>query len=136
MLKRVSAAVLAATIALTSLGTAPARAADSGEIARAILGLGVAAIIIHEASKNKNKGHGTVTRRVTPHYSKVVPSQCLRHNKWDNGPRKFFGKRCLNKNMHNANHLPSACKRTVWTPKHKRTVYGARCLRKNGWTFG
>ena len=67
---------------------------------------------------------------------KVVPSACLRHNRFDNGPRKFFGQRCLNNNMRNAGRLPNQCHRAIWTNRGQRNVFAARCLRRNGWVFG
>ncbi|MEL7117478.1 MAG: hypothetical protein AAGP08_18165, partial [Pseudomonadota bacterium] len=47
-------------------------------------------------------------RVVKPH-RRVVPAACLRNNKFNNGPRRFFGQRCLNNNMRGAHRLPSNC---------------------------
>ena len=145
MSKRMITAVLAASIAFTSLSVTPVRAADSGEIGRFLLGAGTLFIIGSAISNNnRNRGSDTVTttrrhteptHRVKPR-RKVVPSACLRHNRFDNGPRKFFGQRCLNNNMRNAGRLPNQCRRTIWTNRGQRNVFAARCLRRNGWTFG
>lgn len=65
----------------------------------------------------------------------TVPSACLRQNRWDNGPRQFFGQRCLSNNMRNFDRLPNQCRTTIWTDRGRRSVYAARCLRKNGWRY-
>jgi len=153
MIKRITATVLAASIALTSVFVAPVRAADRGEIVRGVLGAGVLLYLGNELSKN-NRNNGHVTRRdvyrdhgnVTPRHRdrdyrprghrKVVPSACLRHNQYRNGPRRYFGRHCLSKNMRNYGRLPGYCQTSVNTRRGWRTVYAARCLRQNGWTFG
>lgn len=143
MTKRFLATLLAATIAVTSVSTAPARA-DSGEIGRLLLGAG-ALFIIGSALSNNNRQRDrdeVVTRRrdeprhrVQPR-RKVVPSACLRVNRSDSGPRRYFGRRCLSNNMRQVNRLPNYCKRNIWTNRGQRTVFAARCLRKDGWVFG
>jgi len=147
MSKRFFATFLSATIILTSLSTAPARAADRGEMTRLLLGAGTILFLGHALSNsNRNHNSGTVTRRrgdgnhhnprhIQPRH-KVVPSACLRVNRFDRGPKRYFGNRCLNNNMRNAWRLPDHCLRTVRTNRGKRTVFGARCLRQNGWVFG
>ena len=142
MTKRIMATMLAFSIAITSFASAPVQAADRGEIGRFILGAGALIILGNELSKH-NRNNGNVTRHnnnntythVKPR-RKVVPSACLRHNRFDNGPRKFFGKRCLRNNMASFHRLPGHCARTVWTHNGRRNVFAARCLRKNGWVFG
>lgn len=156
MTKRFVATLMAASIALTSVFSAPARAADPGEIGRILLGAGALFIIGNEIAKNNNKSR-TVTRRyvepqryVEPHRHsryvepprrvkpnrKIVPVACLRENGYRDGPARYFGKRCLQNNMRNANRLPSYCQSYVWGRNGQRTVYDARCLRRDGWTFG
>ncbi|MDJ0630650.1 MAG: hypothetical protein QNJ44_20510 [Rhodobacter sp.] len=151
MTKRLIATVLAASLALTSVAATPARAADSGEIGRFLLGAG-ALFIIGSAIANNDRRHKYnnrsydsdryVTRRhvdprprVKPR-RKVVPSACLRVNRWNNGPRRFFGHRCLSRNMRHVGRLPIACHRKIWTNRGQRSVYHARCLRNHGWVFG
>ncbi len=145
MTHRLIATVLAASLALTSAAATPARAADSGEIGRFLLGAGTL-FIIGSAIANRDRRYRdndrVVTRRhVDPIHRvkprrKVVPSACLRFNRWDNGPRRFFGSRCLSRNMHRAGRLPGACYTTIWTNRGTRGVYAARCLRRHGWVFG
>jgi len=137
MTKRILASVLAASIALTSLAAAPARA-DSGEIGRFLLGAG-ALFIIGSAINNNNRGRVVTRRDADPVYRvqprRVVPSACLRVNRWNNGPRRFFGRRCLNNHMNYVSQLPGQCLRTFWTDRGQRTVYSAHCLRHKGWFF-
>jgi len=141
MTKRILASVLAASLALTSLATAPARAggADSGEIGRFLLGAG-ALFIIGSAINNNNRGRVVTRRDADPVYrvqpQRVVPAACLRVNRWNNGPTRFFGRPCLNSRMQYVNQLPGQCKRTIWTHRNKITVFSAHCLRHNGWVFG
>ena len=144
MTKRIMATMLAFTLAITSISTSPARAADSGEIGRFLLGAGTLFIIGSAISNsNRNNNHGTVTRRhdrdtythVQPR-RKIVPSACLRKNRSDHGPRRYFSRHCLRKNMANFHRIPDHCARNVWTKRGKRIGYAARCLRNNGWVFG
>jgi len=144
MTKRFLATLLAATIALTSVSAAPAIAGDRDKLGKFLLGAG-ALIIIGSAISNKNRhrdsDHVVTRRHVEPTHRvkprrKVVPSACLRVNRSDHGPRRYFGRRCLNNNMHHAGRLPGSCIRQVWTRNGHRSVYGARCLRNNGWVFG
>ena len=144
MSKRLIATVLAASLALTSVSAAPARAADSGEIARFIFGAG--ALLMLGQALSKNDRNRNVTRRydydqdyhvyTPPRPRKILPSACLRVNRFDNGPRRFFGRPCLRNNNVRIGRLPNQCKRTIWTYNGKRTVFAARCLRRNGWTLG
>ncbi len=151
MFKRLTATALAASIALTSAFVAPARAADTGEIARGLLGAGVLLYLGNELSKN-NRSYTTrryvEPRHVQPRYDhdhprqrvkrnrKVVPASCLRTNDYRNGPRRYFASQCLSKNMRNAGRLPGQCRTEVQTRRGWRNVYGAYCLRQFGWTFG
>ena len=115
MTRKLLASVLAASMALTSVSVAPARA-DSGELGRFLLGAGALVIIGTELSKrnrSRSRGSEVTTRRYvepTPRYvepprrfvepqprvrhnHRVVPSTCLRVNHSDYGPRRFFGQR-------------------------------------------
>jgi len=154
MTKRFIATALAASMALTSLSATPVRA-DSGEIGRLLLGAGALLIIGSAISNNNNRQRDrdpvVTTRRnyeqpyrVKPRHEphrvkprrKVVPSECLRVNRRDDGPRRFFGQRCLQNNMRYVDRLPGYCLRTIRGKHGRRNVYAARCLRRDGWTFG
>lgn len=152
MTKRFIAALLATSLAMTSLTAAPARA-DAGEIARFVFGAG-ALLMLGQALSNRDRDRDrdrdreTVTRRnVEPDrrvhrhprvQRRVVPSECLRISRRHDGdgPRRFFPRRCLANNMANFNRLPDQCERRIWTRNGRRTVFAARCLRRNGWVFG
>ncbi len=152
MTKGLIATVLAASIALTGMSAAPARALDSGELGRLMLGAGALIIIGRAITENNRRYRAPVTRYydhdhyapyrggsniyVKPRYKKVVPSACLRENHWGNGPRHYFGRHCLSKYMRNYASLPGFCRTIVWTNRGQQSVYSARCLRRNGWVFG
>jgi len=106
MTKRLIATLLAASLALTSLAATPARAADSGEIGRLLLGAGTL-FIIGSALSNNNSGNNYVTRR------------------------QFDDDR--NYRSHHRNRLPQQCERTIRGKHGYKTVYSAQCLRKFGY---
>lgn len=147
MSKKIVSTVLAAAMAFTTVGAAPARAADSGEIGRFLLGAGTL-FIIGSALSNSNR-HSTHRNKGTyysttppmkldpgprPRYRKVVPGACMRHNPYNQGPSKFFGKHCLSK--YNVGRLPSGCLTSVYTKRGYRNVYSAHCLKRKGWVVG
>jgi hypothetical protein len=140
MTKSLLASVLASTLALTSLTATPVRAADTGEIGRFLLGAGTLFIIGSAIANSQNK-NTHVTRHaqpkvvVRPSVRKFVPSACLRVNKYNHGPRRYFGRQCLRNNMAQAHRLPGGCLRTVWTKHGHRSVYSAKCLRSHGWRY-
>jgi hypothetical protein len=61
-----------------------------------------------------------------------LPEQCQRRVETDNGNRRAFSRRCLNRNYAYVDQLPSQCERRVQTRRGHQTVYGARCLKRNG----
>lgn len=143
MTKTLLASVLAAAIAVTSVSATPVRAADNGEIGRFLLGVG-ALFAIGSALSNSQNNRGHVTRNkpqreVTvsprPQGRKFVPTACLRVNQFNHGPRRYFPRRCLHRNMRASQRLPGNCLRTVWSDRGQRSVYAARCLRNHGWRF-
>ncbi|WP_172300344.1 hypothetical protein [Pseudoruegeria sp. HB172150] len=108
MTKRLIATVVAAAVAMSAFAAAPARALDSGELGRLLLGTG-AVIVIGSAIANNNKNHnnrnkGLVVNRNKPHYTYrpapnrgrnalVVPQQCLRGH----GNKLWVDQHCLNR---------------------------------------
>ena len=143
MSKSIIASVLVVFIVFISLFVMFVWVVDFGEIGCFLFGVGMLFIIgsvILNSNCNRDNLVTTTRRHAETHRvkprRKVVPSACLRHNRFDNGPRKFFGQRCLNNNMRNAGRLPNQCRRTIWTNRGQRNVFAARCLRRNGWTFG
>lgn len=139
MPKSLLASLLAALLAVTSVTATPARAADTGEIARFLVGAGALFIIGNAISNSNRHSHATRNthkRVIVAPRRKVVPSTCLRFNRSDHGPRRYFGRNCLSRYMSSAHRLPSACVRTVYTREGRYSVFGARCLRNHGWVFG
>lgn len=151
MRKPMIASALAALLTITPITAAPVAAADQGEIGRFLLGAGTLLIIGSALSARQNERTRTTKPNVIHRPTQktfvqppkirtkptnVVPAACLRHNKYDYGPKRFFGPRCLRRNMTHAARLPSQCLRRVWTKNGERQVYGARCLRRSGWVFG
>lgn len=144
MARHILAGALAASLTLTSV--APAQAADKAEIGRFLLGAGALLVIgsaIANGAKPVSRGAAVPSRPpkvvhppVTHRPRNVVPVACLRRNQFAEGPRRYFGRHCLRKNMAQMNRLPQGCLRTVWTPRGQRNVYAARCLRRSGWVFG
>ncbi|MGJ8626952.1 MAG: hypothetical protein ACSHXB_08335 [Sulfitobacter sp.] len=154
MYRRFIATIAAASIAITALGAAPARA-DDKDVARAlaaILGIAVVGKIIHDKKKDRERA---ATRnhpapvyqapRVRPRHveprplprhvrnKKLLPSQCFRSYDTRRGTVRMFGNRCLQNNFRHANRLPQHCKMRVRTHNGKRTGYQARCLRDAGY---
>jgi len=133
MTRHLIGAVLAASLALTNFTAAPARAADTGEIGRFLLGAG-ALFIIGSALSNNSSGH--VERRspprpgVHPHPRRVLPGYCVTHVRTHNGPRRVLGRHCLRRH---AGFVPNVCRWVVHGHNGSRVVYGARCLTRHGY---
>lgn len=159
MYRRFIATVTAASIAITALGSVPARA-DERDVARAlaaILGIAVVGKIIHDKKKDKERAVTRQraapvyeTQRVRPRYveprhveprplprhvrnNKLLPKQCFRSYDTRRGPVRMFGRKCLKNNFRHANSLPKHCKVRVNTYNGKRNGYQARCLRDAGY---
>ncbi len=154
MYRRFIATIAAASIAITAMGAAPARAddKDAARILAAILGIAVVGKIIHDNKKDKER---VVTRRhneprVQPRRrhepqveprplprhvrnNKLLPRQCFRSFETRRGTVRMFGRRCLQNNFRHANRLPEHCKVRIRTHNGKRTGYQARCMRDAGY---
>ena len=144
MTKTLLASFLAATMAFTSLSATPARAADSGEIGRFLLGAGTL-FIIGSALSNRNK-HRPEVHRVHPNpdrdyrprvHRKYVPGSCFRRFETRHGVIRGYPVRCLRNNMRNFHALPGGCRVRLHVPNvGPRNLFRARCLRNNGWRRG
>jgi hypothetical protein len=163
MYRRFIATVAAASIAITAIGTAPARA-DDRDVARAlaaILGVAVVGKIIHDNKKDKRRevtrhqpapvyqaprqrthkqvhrqrSHNVQPRPLPRHVrnNKLLPKQCFHSFETRRGNVRMFGNRCLQNNFRHANSLPQHCKVRVKTYDGRRTGYQARCLRDAGY---
>ncbi|MEO0633225.1 MAG: hypothetical protein AAFY52_03725 [Pseudomonadota bacterium] len=135
--KRFIALVAATAIAITGFSSAPARANDDAAAAiAALLGLAVIGAVIADKRKDKRVvvHPNPPVRPLPPRVNrKLLPQQCLRSFQTNDGPRRVFGQRCLNRNYQYARSLPTRCHRQFWTDRGWRAGFGARCLRREGY---
>jgi hypothetical protein len=130
MTNRLIATVLAASLALTSLAAAPARAADNGEIGRFLLGAGTL-FIIGSALANNNSRPQVTQRYFEPAPRYVQPPRWRHDHGYGHGPRQVGPNR--HKVKPRVARLPQQCARKVWGKNGPRTVYPENCLRKYGY---
>ncbi|MDW3224002.1 MAG: hypothetical protein R8G34_14135 [Paracoccaceae bacterium] len=151
MHRKFIATIVAAALAVTTIGNAPARANDNvlGALA-AIAGIAIVGKVIHDHNKRKDQ-RNTVTRqtynppvqsynnqvynlkpRPLPKRAnrKLLPGNCLRSADTRQGRVRYFGQRCLQQSYKFANRLPQNCKVRV---RGQGRGYEARCLRQNGY---
>lgn len=156
MYRKFIATVSAAAIALTALGSAPARAddRDAARALAAILGIAVVGAIIHDRNKDKKrkvhreapvykkhvqKKHVHKPHRIQPRplpqraNRKLLPQRCFRSVQTYQGNYRMFGQRCLNKHYRHVNSLPNRCRYVFPTQNGTRRGYDARCLRDAGY---
>lgn len=142
----------AVAIAFTAVSAAPAQADDrrTARTVATILGLAVAGVIIHDATKDRGdryvapqpKRHVQPQRRIEPRplpqrvNRKILPQQCLRSYPTRNGKTQMFGSRCLEQNYRAANRLPQNCAVQIRTDRGPRAGYDARCLSRSGYSLG
>ena len=154
MHRKFIATVMAAAIAVTTIGAAPAKA-GAKELARFIVGvaaLGVIAAAINDADRKENRvarqDHAPVV--VPPRHERparleprplpdrarvtVLPAQCVRQVSDRRGTRNVFMAGCLERNDVRMSRLPERCEMSVIGQRgHERTAYDARCLSNNGY---
>lgn len=149
MKRSIIAATMAFTLALTTVGAAPAYAGDrDSDLAKFLAGF-TALVIIGAAlddHNNKKKKRKNDVHRYQPYQdpapkyvprqrtrNKVLPGYCMRRVETQNGSRRLMGGRCLRNNYDFANRLPSSCKRDVRTDRGVRRGYSPKCLKRNGY---
>ena len=154
------ATVVAAAVAIATIGNAPARADEN--VARAlaaIVGAAVVGAIINHELKDRKKekvvkrrkknptpevwdyrrNEDTAIRRVEPRplparvQRKLLPGNCLRSFETRDGRARVFSKKCLKKNYDYNRSLPQACAVKFRNHNKKRHGYDARCLRRQGY---
>ena len=115
------------------------------QVAGGLLALLLLGIAIDKLDDNDRRPSGRVTINTAPdrrsHEAdrpnrRVLPTQCLRRLETQNGPRRVFLERCLERNFRFVNQLPRQCETQVWTNRGWRDAFRARCLRRNGYTIG
>lgn len=136
------AAVVASSIALTSLTATPSFA-GSRDRDKALLGIAAFLLLgsaLADADRKKSGSrHVTVPEPVKPRplppriarYN--LPAKCLKSAETRRGEVRFFGRGCLRKNFRYANALPRQCARQIKTWGKVRNGYAPRCLRKHGY---
>lgn len=140
------AALVTATLFITSFAAAPARA-DNRDLARVLAGIAALAVIGKAISDRNDDDRVAKTAPVTRHRNiapRPLPRRAARHalpvncerrlRTRDGNLRRMFGARCLERHYQYANDLPRSCARQVELGRDRRWAYGARCLRKNGFT--
>jgi len=153
---RLIGTLTAATIAVTSMGAAPAyadrdrRDGDAARAVGALLGLAAIGVIIHESKKDKKSKKREVQhkkRHVQPHRNhrvipkelprrvvrNTLPQNCLQTFRTRDGRAQMFSQRCLQRNYAGVNRLPQKCFQRIRTRDGHRSGYGARCLSARGY---
>lgn len=147
---RITSAILAAAVALTSITATPA-AAGNKDFEKFLLGAGTILIlgsILNE--NNRNRGYAVTPKIVTQTNPKVVikptkPAKVIKQTRWlpkhcerriatAKGPFHYMERRCLIQNAPRMS-LPNGCLRRVDGINRDFTVYGSRCLRGKGFHF-
>lgn len=145
--------IIAAALAVTTIGNAPARADEKllGALA-AIVGIAVVGKVIHDRNQRKRVEPATrnavkappvhrnnrvydLKPRALPQRAnrKLLPGDCLRSADTRQGRVRYFAQRCLERNFRHADRLPQDCAiRLRGQSRHKRG-YDARCLRDEGY---
>jgi hypothetical protein len=133
MQSRIITVIAAAAIGLTGLTATPAAAWGEKEqnALALILGLGVAATIIHEAEKSKKRKPQTP---VSAPARKVIPGECVYDINTSAGRKSVVSRSCVTE--FGLTRLPADCAFDVRSASGVRTVYGPRCLQDFGYRIG
>ncbi|MCV3270180.1 hypothetical protein [Roseobacter sinensis] len=153
MHRKFIATIVAAALAVTAIGSAPARADnDALRALAAIAGIAIVGKVIHDRNKRKNEQQ-TVTRHLNDGYRypngrvidlkprplpqranrRLLPGDCLRSvQTWD-GRVRYFSQRCLERSYRDVNRLPQKCAVRFRGEDWTRRGYEARCLSRSGY---
>lgn len=154
MHRKFIATIIAAAVAVTAIGSAPARAdEDVLRALAAIAGIAIVGKVIHDRNERKQQTH-SVTRNIykAPLYPnqgrvydlkprplpkrvnrRLLPGDCLRSVQTRQGRVRYFGQRCLQRSYKFANRLPQSCAVRFRGVDHNRRGYDARCLSRAGY---
>lgn len=141
MTQKIIATVLAATIAITSIGATPAMAKPSDGV-RILQGLAALYVIsrVIEGTKDdrrpavtpsRRQDHATWNQPRQRRHMRNMPNRCLKTFYTRRGETLAYGARCI-KNKAPRLSLPQECKRRISTDRGRRMVYGPHCLRQHG----
>ncbi|MBM7065995.1 hypothetical protein [Actibacterium sp. 188UL27-1] len=151
MIKFFTASIFAIALTLTSLVPSPVQARDRDDVARLVIGAAALAIIAksiddkrkrdkkrEKAKRAKKRSHaqvpvvrGTPRRHGGHNAIATIPGSCERIIDTRNGPRRFFGRPCLDRTGFSG-RLPQTCLRTLDLPRRTVAAYGKRCLLNRG----
>lgn len=161
MYRKFIATIMAASVALTALGSTSAFAGDrqNTQALITILGIAAAGALIHKRNKDKKKQASNHQQPQPDYYQpqlpkpvyeppryhqpkprplpdranrKLLPQECFRSFETRRGKVRMFGARCLQRNYKFVNRLPQSCEYIFSTKRGDRRGYEARCLRNNG----
>ena len=155
MSRRFIMTILAAAIAFSGVTAAPARAADSDAMLRA-LGIGTALLVVGAAIRNARADDDRKDRDKKAKPKHVAPSRHEPARRWqdDRGRRSWsrgpaplppaclidrrrqgavFDAQCLGNRYSESRRLPDNCRFRMDTRRGKVTVYDAGCLRRSGY---
>ncbi len=124
MTKKLMATVLAASLALTSIGATPAMAKPNDGV-RILQGLAALYIISRVIKDNKRPSR----RAAAP----TLPNRCLKTFYTGRGTTRAYGAHCVSQYAPRLS-LPQQCKRRISTDYGRRNVYGPNCLREHGYS--
>lgn len=142
MSRKFIATILAASLTITAIGAAPARAGND-DLARFLFGA-TALVIIGNALSDSNGSAAPAPRPRDHDYvhvprvnrAKVLPRQCQRRARTALGHKtKVLGAKCLNRNYTRAHRLPQNCRLPFWTQNGRRPGYLQNCLTQQGYTL-
>jgi len=133
--KSLTAGVLAASLALTSLTPTRADAWSDEDVAVGVITLLLLGAAIHNSRSNDTPAPAPPPQppRETREW-RVLPVDCLRNATRRNGNTiRYFGQRCLNNNYAHVSRLPERCHvRFRNANDQRRQGYRAGCLRNEG----
>lgn len=134
IMKTLTAGVLAASLAITSLSPTQASAGLSDDEVAGLLTLLFLGAVIHN---NRNNDPAPVPQPVRPRADdnwRVLPLACLQRIENRRGQTvRFFGQRCLTRSYNYVSRLPQACHIQFRTENgQRRQGFSARCLRDAG----
>ncbi len=145
--------ILAAAIAITSVGVTPARADNSDQIVKFLAGAATLYLIgsaIEDARDDRDdrkpskqhyfnerdqrhNGYGYGQQGRWNRGPAPLPSACLLgSDRRSHRGEAVFSARCLNNRYDRADRLPQNCVTRVRTDRGPRTVYRAQCLSRYG----
>lgn len=140
-IKTLTAGVLSASLALTSLTPNSASAGISDEDAFAgIIALLFLGAAVHQRRSNDDRTVAPTPEPARPQHPNrvrgwhVLPADCIRNVTRQNGNTiRIFGQRCLTNNYDHMNRLPEACHVRVRNENgQRRQGYRVRCMRNEG----